>query len=161
MTIYRYQPVLGSVLDRPFSLVNSLGHFGLAAPFDKAFAGTAGTQDTADTPSVSWIPRVDVYEEPDRFVVVADVPGVETKDIHITAEKNVLTIRGERQAQKRESNKGLERVERATGHFLRRFTLPEGANTDAITARQTNGVLEVVIPKQARLQPRKIEVAAA
>jgi HSP20 family protein len=95
-------------------------------------------------------------------VVLADVPGVESKDINITAEKGVLTIRGERQSEKKASdNNGYERTERVTGTFLRRFTLPETANTESITAKQTNGVLEVSIPKQPQVQPRRIAVEAA
>jgi HSP20 family protein len=138
----------------PWSLVNRL-HRQLDQVFNKAVP--------TETPaSVSWAPRVDVYEEPERFVVLADVPGVESKDIDITAENGVLTIRGERRAQQKATDKnGYERVERTTGTFLRRFTLPENANTDSITAKQTNGVLEISIPKHPQVQPRRIAVAAA
>jgi HSP20 family protein len=130
---------------------------------DQAFNNkTSATAETLSAPSVSWIPRVDIYEEAERFVVLADVPGVEPKDIEITAEKGVLTIRGERNSQKKESDKnGYERVERTSGSFLRRFTLPETANTETIKAKQTNGVLEVSIPKHPQVQPRRISVEAA
>jgi HSP20 family protein len=111
--------------------------------------------------SVSWIPRVDVREEAERFVVVADLPGVEGKDIEITADKGVLTIRGERRAQKQDSGEGYERVERASGTFLRRFTLPESADAEAIKATHANGVLELSIPKRPQAQPRRISVQAA
>ena len=105
---------------------------------------------------------MDIYEEAERFVVLADVPGVDAKDIDITADKGVLTIRGERRVEKKETDKkGYERVERTSGSFLRRFTLPESANTENITAKQTNGVLEVSIPKQPQVQPRRISVNAA
>jgi HSP20 family protein len=142
----------------PWSLVNRLHR-----QLDQAFnSNTAGTVETVNAPSVSWIPRVDIYEESARFVVLADVPGVEAKDIDITAEKGVLTIRGERRTEKQDSGKnGYERVERTSGSFLRRFTLPESANTESITAKQTNGVLEVSIPKHPQVQPRRISVAAA
>jgi HSP20 family protein len=72
----------------------------------------------------------------------------------------VLTVRGERRSEKRDADNGYERVERVSGSFLRRFTLPEGANTDQIKAKQTNGVLEVTIPKQPQVQPRRIAVDA-
>jgi hypothetical protein len=69
---------------------------------------------------------VDIHEEAERFVVLADVPGVEAKDIDITAENGVLTIRGERRTEKKDTDKnGYERIERTSGSFLRRFTLPE------------------------------------
>ena len=107
------------------------------------------------------IPQVDVHEEPERFAVLVDVPGVEPKDIEITAEKGVLTIRGERHSRTEENSGAHRRLERRSGKFLRRFTLPDSANLDAISAKHTQGVLEVTIPKQAKLQPRRIEVAAA
>jgi HSP20 family protein len=144
MTVLRYEP---------WSLVNRLHR-----QLDAAFSGTA---DAPDSDGAWWIPQVDIHEEPERFAVLVDVPGVESKDIEITAEKGVLTIRGERHARTAEESNGYRRLERRSGKFLRRFTLPEGANTDSITAKHTHGVLEVTIPKQAKLQPRRIEVAAA
>ena len=142
MTILRYEP---------WSLVNRLQR-----QFDEAFSADAGDSDGA-----WWIPQVDVHEEPERFAVLVDVPGVEPKDIEITAEKGVLTIRGERRARTQEESSAYRRLERRSGKFLRRFTLPDSANLEAISARHTHGVLEVTIPKQAKLQPRRIEVAAA
>jgi len=142
MTILRYEP---------WSLVNRLHRH-----FDEAF-----TADGGDSESAWWIPQVDVYEEPERFAVLVDVPGVEPKDIEITAEKGVLTIRGERNSRTPGGTDGYRRLERRSGKFLRRFTLPDSANLDSISARHTQGVLEVTIPKQAKLQPRRIEVAAA
>ena len=117
--------------------------------------------EVADSATVSWIPRVDIHEEDQRFIVVADLPGVEGKDIEITAEKDVLTIKGERRAEKKSSKDGFERVERASGSFLRRFTLPETADAEAIKATHVNGVLEVTIPKRPQEQPRRISVQAA
>jgi HSP20 family protein len=144
MTVLRYEP---------WSLVNRLHRH-----FDEAFSGTA---DAADSAGAWWIPQVDVHEEPERFAVLVDVPGVEPKDIEITAEKGVLTVRGERRAHGEEESGAYRRLERRSGKFLRRFTLPDSANLDAISAKHTHGVLEVTIPKQAKLQPRRIEVAAA
>ena len=115
----------------------------------------------ADGADVSWIPRVDIHEEDARFVVTADLPGVEGKDIEVTADKGVLTIKGERRSEKKSSKDGFERVERASGSFLRRFTLPESVDPEAIKASHVNGVLEVAIPKRALEQPRRIEVQAA
>jgi HSP20 family protein len=144
MAIVRYEP---------WSVVNRL-HQSL----DQFFNETLSSPEASSSPSVAWVPRVDIHEEKDRFVVLADVPGVEPKDIDITAENGVLTVRGERRADKRETDNGYERVERVTGTFLRRFTLPEGANTDLIKAKQTNGVLEVTIPKTPAVQPRRIAI---
>jgi HSP20 family protein len=144
MTIVRYEP---------WAVVNRL-HQSL----DQIFGEHLSSPEASSSPSVAWVPRVDIHEEKERFVVLADVPGVEPKDIDITAENGVLTIRGERRTEKRETENGFERVERVAGTFLRRFTLPEGANTDSIKAKQTNGVLEVTIPKQPQVQPRRISI---
>jgi HSP20 family protein len=111
--------------------------------------------------NVSWIPQVDVREEAERFVVTADLPGVDGKDIEVTAEKGVLTVRGERRAEKKTENDGYTRIERASGTFLRRFTLPETADAEAIKATHVNGVLELSIPKRPQAQPRRISVQAA
>jgi HSP20 family protein len=111
--------------------------------------------------NVSWIPQVDVREEAERFVVTADLPGVDGKDIEVTAEKGVLTVRGERRSEKKTENDGYTRIERASGTFLRRFTLPETADAEAIKATHVNGVLELSIPKRPQAQPRRISVQAA
>ena len=144
MAIVRYEP---------WAVVNRL-HQSL----DQFFNETLSSPEASSSPSVAWVPRVDIHEEKDRFVVLADVPGVDPKDIDITAENGVLTVRGERRSEKRETDTGYERVERVSGAFLRRFTLPEGANTDSIKAKQTNGVLEVTIPKAPAVQPRRISI---
>ena len=73
----------------------------------------------------------------------------------------MLTIRGERRSENKSSADGFERVERATGTFLRRFTLPESADAEAIKARHVNGVLEIAIPKRPQEQARRISVQAA
>jgi HSP20 family protein len=128
------------------------------ALFDRAFGLNAAREQPA---SVSWIPHVDVREEAERFVVAADLPGVEGKDIQITADKGVLSIRGERRFEESASSDGFERIERARGTFLRRFSLPESADAEAIKATHVNGVLEISIPKRPQAQPRKITVQAA
>ena len=124
--------------------------------FDGLFNGAA-----ANAQSVAWIPSVDVREEAERFVVQADLPGVDAKDIEITTDKGVLTIKGERKYEQRDANQGYERVERVSGGFLRRFTLPENVQLDNIQARHTNGVLEVVLPKAPQQVAKRVTVQAA
>jgi HSP20 family protein len=141
MTIIRYEP---------WALVTRVQR-----EIDRALGAAA------DGASVSWIPHVDVREEDERFVVTADVPGVEAKDIDVTAEKGVLTIKGERRSEKNSSRDGYESVERATGTFLRRFTLPESVDAEGIKATHVNGVLQLSIPKRQTAQPRRIDVQAA
>ncbi len=119
--------------------------------------------DGVGTPSstVAFIPAVDVREEKDRFVVQADLPGVAPTDIEVTAEKGILTLRGERKQEKRDESAGYERIERVSGTFTRRFALPESAQADAIKARFTHGVLEVSIPKQPEVAAKRVVVEAA
>lgn len=113
---------------------------------------------TEDTGS-GWAPRVDVREEDSRYVIFADVPGVNPADIDISMDKGVLTIKGERKSESASENGKLTRVERRYGSFQRSFALPDSADADAITATGKNGVLEIAIPKKAQAAPRKISVA--
>lgn len=108
-----------------------------------------------------WVPAVDILEEKDRFILRADVPGVDPEHIEISMEKGILTLAGERQQEKQEEFDGLRRIERVTGRFRRRFTLPEAADAEHITAKTSNGILEVTIPKTPEVQPRRITVQAA
>jgi len=105
-----------------------------------------------------WSPAVDIREDNDKFVIVADVPGVDPKDIEIHMENGILTIKGERETEKKEQREGYKRVERVYGSFYRRFSLPDTADADRISATGKNGVLEITIPKHEKVQPRKITV---
>jgi HSP20 family protein len=116
---------------------------------------------TAEGSSVAtsdWVPAVDIKEEKDAFVIVADIPGVEPKDIEVHMENGMLTIKGEKESEKKEEREGYKRVERSYGSFYRRFSLPDSADPDKISAKSNNGVLEVRIGKQDKVQPRKISV---
>lgn len=113
---------------------------------------------TAASDAVQWTPRVDVKEEAERFVIYADVPGVDTDAIELQMDRNVLSIRGERAAPAVGENERLSRQERRGGAFLRSFTLPDTADAAAISATGRNGVLEIVIPKRAEAAPRRIHV---
>jgi HSP20 family protein len=106
-----------------------------------------------------WSPRVDVKEEAGRFVIFADLPGVDLEAIDVQMDKNVLSIRGERAAPGTGEDQRFWRQERGHGAFVRSFTLPETADADGIVASGRNGVLEVVIPKRAQAAPRRIQVA--
>lgn len=115
----------------------------------------------AESPVTDWVPAVDIVEENERFVLHADVPGVDPADIDVSMDGGVLTVSGTRRREKTSEENGFERVERATGRFLRRFNLPETAHADSITAKTSNGILEVSIPKVPAVQARRIAVEAA
>jgi HSP20 family protein len=143
MTLVRYEP--WSVVAR------------LQRHFDQAFNDHAGILANGSG-QVAWSPSVDIHQEADKFVVRADLPGVEPKDIDVTAENGVLTISGERKFERNEEHKASARYERVEGRFVRRFTLPENVQTDNIRARHSNGVLELTIPKAALPAPKRVTV---
>ncbi len=130
----------------------------LSKELDRLFELRQGGEDNSNVVTCDWVPAVDIREEPNRFVLHADIPGVEPKDIEITMENGLLTIKGERRVESTEEREGFKRVERARGTFYRRFSLPDTADPEKISARGLNGVLEIVIPKHERTQPRKISV---
>jgi HSP20 family protein len=141
MTLLRYEP--WGVVAR------------LQRQFDQAFSDSAAA---ANGDNSAWIPSVDIDQESDKFVVRADLPGVEPKDIQVTAENGVLTVAGERNFERKDEHKGKSRYERVAGRFVRRFTLPDNVQTDNIRARHSNGVLELTIPKAAAPEPKRVTV---
>ena len=110
------------------------------------------------TSASDWVPAVDIKEEAERFLIHADIPGVDPKDIDIHMENGVLTVSGTRQYDNTEEQAGYKHQERVRGSFLRRFTLPDTANAEKVSAKSNNGVLEVSIPKQDKIKPKKIAV---
>ncbi|MDN5939284.1 MAG: Hsp20/alpha crystallin family protein, partial [Salinisphaera sp.] len=88
-----------------------------------------------------WVPAVDVTETKDDYRIAADVPGVDPKDIDITVDDGVLTLKGERAAVSEEKTNASRRIERRAGSFVRRFHLPDGADAEHIEAKVEQGVL--------------------
>lgn len=140
---------MNAVRYEPWTLLNQL-HREMDSMFRR-------DNDTA-SPVSDWTPAVDIQETEAAYVLHADIPGVDPTDIDIQMEENVLTIRGKRVISNEENKDNYKRVERVSGSFFRRFSLPDTADADNISAQADNGVLEVTIPKQEKPQPRKIEV---
>ena len=113
--------------------------------------------DSSSVVTAQWVPRVDIREEAERFVILADLPGVDPAQIEINMDKGILSIKGERKPGEGEGQR-YSRQERAQGVFFRRFALPESANPDGIAATGRNGVLEISIPKRPEASPRRINV---
>lgn len=145
MSVMRYEP---------WSLHRDLWQE-MSRALDRMQSDDASSGATAD-----WVPPVDIEEDKERFVLYADVPGVDPASIEVTLENGVLTLSGAREGHVAQDTAERRRVERAHGRFYRRFTLPDTADADNVSARGNNGVLEVVIPKRASTQPRRIAVAA-
>ena len=140
----------------PWSTLSKLHH-----DVNTAFQSRLGGLDHDDNSSVAtsnWTPAVDIEEQTTRFVITADIPGVTPEDIEITMENGILTIKGERSEEKNVEREGFRRVERVSGSFYRRFSLPDSANPEKISAQGKNGVLEIVIPKGEKAQARRISV---
>ncbi len=116
------------------------------------------TTEGSNVATSDWVPAVDIAEDQDAFVIRADIPGVDPRDIEVHMENGVLTIKGEKEAEKREEKDGYKRVERSYGSFYRRFGLPDSADPEKISAKSHHGVLEVRIAKHEKVQPRKIAV---
>ena len=107
----------------------------------------------------AWTPAIDIREVDNGYVLRADLPGVQRDDVEITMDRNVLTIRGKREVTETGDDGKVLRSERISGNFYRRLRLPATIEKDGISAKYENGVLEVMLPKGAEAQPRKIAVA--
>ncbi len=105
-----------------------------------------------------WVPAVDIKETKNEFILHADIPGVDPKDIDVHMEDGLLTIKGQRETEKTDEKDGYTRVERSYGSFYRRFSMPDTADADKINAKASNGVLKITIPKQEKALARKIKV---
>lgn len=105
-----------------------------------------------------WNPAVDVYENDDAIIVKAELPGVDKDQITVDVEGRVLTIKGERKYENEVKEDSYYRRERSYGSFQRAFTLPDGADSDAIKAEYKDGVLKIKVPKSETQKPKQISV---
>lgn len=126
----------------------------------RLFAGVAprgGEEMTSGT----WLPSVDIYEDKDKLVLEADLPGMKREDFDISVENNVITLRGERKFEKKVEGDNYHRVERSYGSFTRSFTLPQTVTADGATAEFEDGILRVSLPKREETKARKIEITGS
>lgn len=108
----------------------------------------ADSDESMPVAAFDWSPAVDIKEDDKCFTILADIPGVDPKDIEVKMENGVLSISGERRAEHEEEKEGYKRIERSYGSFQRRFTLPDSADPDSIKAKSKNGSLEVIVNKR-------------
>ena len=134
-------------------------HDDLKQIFDR-FLNNADNPDESAVVTSQWVPRVDIKEEANRFVILADLPGVDPQQVEVLMDKGILSIKGERSSETTEQSERFSRIERRYGSFHRRFALPDTADAEGIVATGHNGVLEVVIPKRAESKPRRIQVGS-
>ena len=107
------------------------------------------------------VPSMDVTETDKEIELSAELPGLQEKDVQINVADNVLTIKGEKKAEKEEKDKNYRLVERSYGSFSRMIELPAGVDPDTIKASIANGVLKVTVPKPAPAQSKKVEIKPA
>jgi HSP20 family protein len=135
-----------------------LGH--LSDRMQRLLSETLGGLDWQyrDSAAASWVPAVDIFEEPESIHITAELAGVKPEDIEISLEGNLLTIRGTKRQEAEEKTERVHRYERTYGAFERSFTLPASVEAKDIKANYDNGVLTVTLPKSEKAKPRQIEV---
>jgi HSP20 family protein len=111
-----------------------------------------------DTSSASFVPAVDVYEDPEKLVLKLEIPGVKQDDLDIRLENHTLVITGERKFEASEKAENFHRIERRFGSFVRSFTLPQTVDSESVTASMDAGVLSISLAKKAEAQPKQIKV---
>ena len=105
-----------------------------------------------------WLPRVDVSENDDAFVIKAEIPGINKDDVKVSLDNGVLTLQGERRQERDEKGWRFHRMERSYGHFMRSFTLPGNVDAEHLKASFHNGLLEVDIPKLEKATRHAVQV---
>jgi len=107
-----------------------------------------------------WMPAVDVFEKNDRFIVKAELPGMKEGDIDVSIVGDTLSIKGEKKTETEVKNEDYYRCERSYGSFYRSIPIPSNVDANKIEAGFEDGVLEVTLPKSAKVKPKKIAVSA-
>lgn len=124
--------------------------------FEDSFPRSGNTDE--DISMCEWKPSVDIYETEEGIVIKAELPGVNKEDVSVEVKNNILTLKGERFADKEIDEDKYYRRERCFGTFHRTFTLQNTVLPDKIKAKFRNGVLEIEVPKPEEEKPRQISV---
>jgi HSP20 family protein len=127
--------------------------------FDSFDARPANGNATSETVEQLWTPAVDIVEDADKIELHVDLPGVKQEAVDIQIDKDVLTLRGSRTVERKESKDHFRRYERVNGGFVRSFSLPKTVDAEKIAAALKDGVLTLTLPKRPEAQPRQIKVA--
>ena len=137
-----------------YRMTTSAPIFGLRREIDRLFEDTFGREGG------SFTPAVDIKENENEIRLEAELPGIRPENVELIAENGVLTIRGQKQSERKEGDDRYQVVERSYGTFVRTFQLPQGVDEDQIKAEFDNGVLTLSIPKAALPQPKRIQIGA-
>jgi len=115
-------------------------------------------EDNLSTLASEWIPTVDVKDAGSHFLITADIPGVDPKQIDLSMDQNVLTIKGKKEMSSRQERKNYVRVERSYGAFYRSIALPELVDANKLSAKFKHGVLEIVAPKNKTGTRKRVKI---
>jgi HSP20 family protein len=126
--------------------------------FDSFFSGGLGTWPSSDTQGLRFSPNVNVSESKDAVNVRAEVPGLESKDLEINVEDDVLVLKGEKKAEKHEESENHHYSEVSYGSFIRRIALPTRVDSERAEASLEKGVLKLKLPKAAGAAVKQIKV---
>jgi len=126
---------------------------------DKRSATAAGPERVRG--GRTYVPNVDILEQADRLLLMADMPGVRREDLDITYERGLLAVHGKVAPRPGPENATRLTSEYGVGDWYRSFEIGEGIDASKIEAELTNGVLTLHLPKAPQLMPRKIAVKAS
>jgi len=147
MAIVRWRP-----FEDRMSVQDEMSRF-----FDTFLTKRLPIKHIVDSPT-AWLPRVDIAENEDGILVKADIPGMTKDNIQITLSENVLSVSGEKKIERNEENENYHRTERVFGSFERSFYIPNNVDATKISAKYTDGVLTVSLPKKEEAKPKEIPV---
>ena len=119
-----------------------------------------GKLEEASSAGAAWAPSMDVSETKDSLIVKVEVPGMDPKDIQISLQENLLTIKGEKQQEQEEKEEHYHRVERTYGMFVRSVRLPVTVDGSKVAASFKNGLLTITLPKTPTSKGTTIPIKA-
>jgi HSP20 family protein len=127
---------------------------------NRAFGDLWGRAQRPDEDYISgsWTPSVDVRETKDALEISAELPGIDPKDVELSVESGVLTLKGSREFEKAVEGETYHRVERAYGSFERSFSLPTNVDPEKVKAVYRHGVLHLTLPKREEAKPKSISI---
>ena len=118
--------------------------------------------DGGDLPTLrEWVPSVDFSESDDAYVARVEIPGLEPKDVQVTLQENVLTVKGEKKEEIKQKDERYYRMERSYGAFSRSIRLPSPVDGTKVSAVFHNGVLTVTVPKTPEAKAATIPIKVA
>ncbi len=153
MTIMKWKPFKDLESWNPFKEFQLM-----AEKFSPLFDEMFPFEKNKESSLSDWVPAMDIYESDDAIKISAELPGLDKKDVEITVNNNVLTIKGEKKIDKEIKKENYYRCERSYGTFVRSFTIADYVDPENIKAQFKNGVLEITIPKKEHAKPKEITI---